>query len=114
VSKWCQKASNLSPRLSGNWNIWLTYKEKKRADERTRTADLLITNELLYLLSYVGLVRGEYIAGARARHGVSLIATSHRKRAIVTVSSRWFFTVRPEVTRPFPSRLSSSRTSVSA
>jgi hypothetical protein len=27
---------------------------KKRADERTRTADLLITSELLYLLSYVG------------------------------------------------------------
>jgi hypothetical protein len=25
-----------------------------RADERTRTADLLITSELLYLLSYVG------------------------------------------------------------
>jgi hypothetical protein len=29
--------------------------EKRRADERTRTADLLITSELLYLLSYVGL-----------------------------------------------------------
>jgi hypothetical protein len=28
---------------------------KRRADERTRTADLLITSELLYLLSYVGL-----------------------------------------------------------
>jgi hypothetical protein len=27
---------------------------KQRADERTRTADLLITSELLYLLSYVG------------------------------------------------------------
>ena len=25
------------------------------ADERTRTADLLITNQLLYQLSYVGL-----------------------------------------------------------
>ena len=31
--------------------------EKQRADERTRTADLLITSELLYLLSYVGLLR---------------------------------------------------------
>jgi hypothetical protein len=30
---------------------------KRRADERTRTADLLITSELLYLLSYVGLCR---------------------------------------------------------
>ncbi len=28
--------------------------ENERADERTRTADLLITSELLYLLSYVG------------------------------------------------------------
>ncbi len=28
---------------------------KDRADERIRTADLLITNELLYQLSYVGL-----------------------------------------------------------
>ncbi len=28
--------------------------KKWRADERTRTADLLITSELLYLLSYVG------------------------------------------------------------
>ena len=34
-----------------------------RADERTRTADLLITSELLYLLSYVGLFAGKYIVG---------------------------------------------------
>ncbi len=34
----------------------------ERADERTRTADLLITSELLYLLSYVGLLRRNYIA----------------------------------------------------
>lgn len=27
-----------------------------RANERTRTADLLITSELLYQLSYIGLV----------------------------------------------------------
>ena len=33
---------------------------KERADERTRTADLLITSELLYLLSYVGLVERVY------------------------------------------------------
>ena len=37
--------------------IRLTYAEKRRADERTRTADLLITSELLYQLSYVGLLR---------------------------------------------------------
>jgi hypothetical protein len=36
---------------------------KRRADERTRTADLLITSELLYLLSYVGLCWAEYIVG---------------------------------------------------
>ncbi len=42
--------------------MWLTYTNSERADERTRTADLLITNELLYLLSYVGLFRGESIS----------------------------------------------------
>jgi hypothetical protein len=36
--------------------------EKYRADERTRTADLLITSELLYLLSYVGLFRAQSIS----------------------------------------------------
>ncbi len=35
---------------------------KKRADERTRTADLLITSELLYQLSYVGLFRAQSIS----------------------------------------------------
>ena len=35
---------------------------KQRADERTRTADLLITSELLYLLSYVGLFRSPSIS----------------------------------------------------
>jgi hypothetical protein len=34
----------------------------ERADERTRTADLLITSELLYLLSYVGLFRAQSIS----------------------------------------------------
>ena len=31
--------------------------EKRGANERTRTADLLITSELLYQLSYIGLGR---------------------------------------------------------
>ena len=35
------------------------FKKKNGADERTRTADLLITNQLLYQLSYVGLIRPE-------------------------------------------------------
>ncbi len=29
---------------------------KRRADRRTRTADQLITNQLLYQLSYIGLL----------------------------------------------------------
>ena len=33
-----------------------SYAQKNGADERIRTADLLITSELLYLLSYVGAV----------------------------------------------------------
>lgn len=45
--------------------IPLIYAEQKRADERTRTADLLITSELLYLLSYVGLFRARIIPQAR-------------------------------------------------
>ena len=47
------------PRLGTGDLLALTFSLqiliKKRADERTRTADLLITSELLYLLSYVGL-----------------------------------------------------------
>ena len=39
----------------------LTYADCGRADERTRTADLLITSELLYLLSYVGPFRAQSI-----------------------------------------------------
>ena len=41
--------------------LYLQIERKKRADERTRTADLLITSELLYLLSYVGLFRAQSI-----------------------------------------------------
>jgi hypothetical protein len=36
-------------------SFWASHSVFSRADERTRTADLLITSELLYLLSYVGL-----------------------------------------------------------
>ena len=39
------------------WVAWHS-KGKDGADERTRTADLLITSELLYQLSYVGLNSG--------------------------------------------------------
>ena len=52
--------------------------EERRADERTRTADLLITSELLYLLSYVGLYENKYIAGVQGFHmvvGLTLIRT---------------------------------------
>ena len=34
----------------------------KRANERNRTADLLITNQLLYRLSYVGFLPQDIIA----------------------------------------------------
>ena len=37
------------------WNLnWFHRREVHGADERSRTADLLITNQLLYQLSYVG------------------------------------------------------------
>jgi hypothetical protein len=42
--------------------LYLQIARKERADERTRTADLLITSELLYQLSYVGLFRAQSIS----------------------------------------------------
>ena len=49
---------NWEPHL---FQVFRLSKLKTRADERTRTADLLITSELLYLLSYVGLLRAQSI-----------------------------------------------------
>jgi hypothetical protein len=57
-----------SPSPSFIPTITLQKQIKVRADERTRTADLLITSELLYLLSYVGLTGKEYIAASGAFH----------------------------------------------
>ncbi len=48
----------------------LRGKEKSGADERNRTADLLITNQLLYQLSYVGPWGAR--EAARGRAAVSL------------------------------------------
>ena len=45
----------------GGFSFLLDLQENQRADERTRTADLLITSELLYLLSYVGLPLGRKV-----------------------------------------------------
>ena len=66
----------------------------KRADERTRTADLLITSELLYQLSYVGLLRAQSIpqrtrAFTRLRFSASPVfgrapAGSEGSRGLVT------------------------------
>ncbi len=51
-----RKPPAMGRRLAGSENS--AYLGRiRRADERTRTADLLITSELLYLLSYVGLFR---------------------------------------------------------
>ena len=54
VYEWCRKAPGSESGAFSVLRILLTYKGFGRADERTRTADLLITSELLYLLSYVG------------------------------------------------------------
>jgi hypothetical protein len=56
--------------------IRLIYTENKRADERTRTADLLITSELLYQLSYVGLVRAQSISQGYAAFTCKLRSVS--------------------------------------
>ena len=53
----------LSGRLSAAWcpgDLWdrcVYFTNKTGAGARTRTADLLITNQLLYQLSYAGLLR---------------------------------------------------------
>ena len=57
VSAWCEKVPSPPPNIFPTSHILLSYAGFGRADERTRTADLLITSELLYLLSYVGLFR---------------------------------------------------------
>ncbi len=42
------------------------YKKRKRADTRTRTGDLFITNELLYQLSHIGFSMNSFsIADAK-------------------------------------------------
>jgi len=59
VSEWCQKPSAKNRGLPPTAIIRLAYPENSRADERTRTAELLITRELLCLLGYVGLIEPE-------------------------------------------------------
>src|SRR5215212_12233018 len=55
---YCCPTAAKSPVERAVHSTFLQYLQvKSRADERTRTADLLITSELLYLLSYVGLLR---------------------------------------------------------
>jgi hypothetical protein len=58
----CPTAAKPPNILSGAFFFLWVLQVKRRADERTRTADLLITSELLYLLSYVGLFRAQSIS----------------------------------------------------
>ena len=60
--EWCQEAPGPASTEITIPTIYLQIARKKRADERTRTADLLITSELLYLLSYVGVLRAQSIS----------------------------------------------------
>ena len=54
----CALTLNLSQRLRSKKNSYTaTCIRVFGADERNRTVDLLITNELLYQLSYIGLVK---------------------------------------------------------
>ena len=66
------KLGSNSPRII-SWGLrYAEYSayisQKWRADERTRTADLLITSELLYLLSYVGLFEASISQGLALLH----------------------------------------------
>ena len=61
------------------------------ADERTRTADLLITSELLYQLSYVGLTGPVFLRPVRARNLAPGSGCCHRARPSGDVSNGPFF-----------------------
>ena len=43
-----------------SYSIFLLQKSKKKADDRTRTDNLLITSQLLCQLSHIGVTRAEY------------------------------------------------------
>jgi hypothetical protein len=58
--EWGQEDSNLRSRnnrftVCPIWPLWYIPFQKNRAEEGTRTPDLLITNQWLYQLSYFGL-----------------------------------------------------------
>ena len=57
------------------------------ADERTRTADLLITSELLYQLSYVGLAGPVLLRPVRARNLAPGSPCCHQARPSGDVSN---------------------------
>ena len=50
----CRQALGRRPVSGRRVSKCLIWNQKYGADERTRTVDLLITNELLYQLSYIG------------------------------------------------------------
>ncbi len=53
----------------------MSRREKRGANSRIRTDDLLITNELLYQLSYVGLT------GTQSRSGILHVKGPFRTKA---------------------------------
>jgi hypothetical protein len=71
------------PGLSFCSVFYLQIETKKRADERTRTADLLITSELLYQLSYVGLLRAQSIPQGRRAFTQTGLTQSSTERSML-------------------------------
>jgi hypothetical protein len=63
--KYGDKAKNQSITAAAGWSYYLVFIEFYGAPTRTRTADLLITNQLLYQLSYRG--RGAQLGKFRRR-----------------------------------------------
>ena len=59
----------------------------KRADEGTRTPDLLITNRLLYQLSHIGTIsNGYYIKGKSVCPALFFTACGHRRNCMIHCS----------------------------
>gem|GEM_PF-3429061 len=65
----------------------LAYPKKHGADERSRTSDLLITNQLLYQLSYIGAFGARSIDVPRLRFK-PLASVGYSRSLGLTVVSR--------------------------
>ncbi len=83
---------------------------KTGANDEIRTRDLLITNQLLYQLSYIGtaawgftpkgVLHFPFFAQKRKR----ILPSAARFQAVATIAARWFLIRRPRIRAVFRPR----------